>query len=63
MSGAPSQEHQASGRAVGRGHPRGQVVEAPAVRHLPRWPWGVPCVCCNPLGGIAFLVLGWQRRA
>ena len=40
-----------------------QVVEAPAVRHLPRWLWGVLCVCCNPLGGIAFLVLGWQRRA
>lgn len=38
------------------------VFTAPAVRHFPRWGWALLCVCCSPLGGIAFLSLGRQRR-
>lgn len=38
-----------------------KVFSVPAVQRLPRWLWAVLCVCCNPIGGIAFLALGWEH--
>lgn len=38
------------------------VLRAPTVRRLPRWGWAAVCVLCNPLGGLAFLTIGWPRQ-
>lgn len=39
------------------------VLMARGVRLLPKWLWVVLCACCNPLGGLVFLVFGRQRSA
>ncbi len=34
------------------------MVRHPGVRRLPRWAWAVLTLVSNPLGGIAYLLLG-----
>jgi hypothetical protein len=34
------------------------LARHPKPRHIPRWAWVLICLFVNPLGGIAYLVIG-----